>query len=119
MTRFKRFAAVAALVLAAAIGSFQIWKRGTPYGPVYRSPNGEYHVQKYSNWMLPYVAGPGQGSDAIGGYIRLFRRDGTLVHERFQSFTRDVEPVWSREKVYLKGIADMDTNPWILPSSSE
>lgn len=39
-------------------------------------------------------AGPGQGSDAAGGFVRLFDAEGHLLHERFVAFSRDVEPVW-------------------------
>ena len=28
------------------------------------------------------------------------------------------EPVWAERNVYLLGIAEMDDDPWVLPSSS-
>ena len=97
------------------------WKQGTPYQQPYWSPNGKYYVQKYSNLTLSRVppAMPGQGSDAIDGYIRLYDTDGRLLHERFGRFIRDVKPVWAGNKVYLMGIEEMDNDPWLLPNSSE
>ncbi len=62
---------------------------------------------------------PGQGSDMIDGYVRIFDKDGNLISERFVYFIRDVEPVWSGNKVYLMGVAEMDSDPWILPTSAE
>ncbi len=100
---------------------FLIWKKGTPYGERYWSPNGRYYVQKYSNltpWRLLPVM-PGQGSDAIDGYIRLFDKNGTLIHEHFETFIRDIQPVWAGKEVYLMGVAEMDNDPWLLPDSSE
>lgn len=62
---------------------------------------------------------PGQGSDSIDGYIRLYDRNGNPVHERFEIFIRDIKPLWAGEKVYLMGVKEMDDNPWILPANSE
>jgi hypothetical protein len=62
---------------------------------------------------------PGQGSDAIDGYIRLYDGNGSLIHERFETFIRDIKPLWAKEKVYLMGVKEMDNDPWILPTSSE
>lgn len=121
MKRPRRFVAVAALLCIAVIAGFFYWKQGTPYQQPFWSPNREYYVQKYSNFMPSrLVPGmPGHGSDAIGGYIRLYDKNGKLLHERLQEFTRDIEPQWAGNKVYLKGIADMDSNPWMLPGNSE
>jgi hypothetical protein len=62
---------------------------------------------------------PGQGGDAIDGYIRLYDSRGTLIHERFETFIRDIEPLWAGERVYLMGVKEMDDKPWILPTTSE
>jgi hypothetical protein len=62
---------------------------------------------------------PGQGSDAIDGYIRLYDKNGKLIDERFADFIRDVEPIWAGNKVYLMGVEEMDDDPWILPTTSE
>ena len=110
---------VALGLVAIVFAGFVYWKQGEPYQTAYRSPNGEYYIQKYTVAMPFGMAGPGQGSDAAGGYIRLFNRSGKMLHERRQDFFRDIRPVWAREKVYLLGIAEMDNDPWILPSSSE
>jgi hypothetical protein len=61
----------------------------------------------------------GHGSDRINGYIRLYDKDGRLIDERFVFFIRDIDPLWAGTRVHLRGVADMDTNPWILPHSSE
>jgi hypothetical protein len=100
---------------------FWLWKQGTPYQQPFWSPNGQYYVQKYSNLtfskLMPVM--PGQGSDTIDGYIRLYRKDGTLLHERFAPFIRDVEPVWAGEKVFLMGVDEIDNDPWILTTSAD
>ena len=111
------------VLLSCVIGtaSFFFWKKGTPYQQPYWSPNGQYYVQKYSNLTLSRFVStmPGQGSDTINGYIRLYDKNGKLIHERFAVFIRDVEPMWAGNKVYLMGVEEMDDDPWILPTSSE
>jgi hypothetical protein len=97
------------------------WKRGTPYQPAVWSPNGQYYVQKYSNLTLSklWPVAPGHGSDSVDGYIRLYDKNGRMIHERFERFIRDVEPLWAGTRVYLRGVAAMDNDPWNLPSSAE
>jgi hypothetical protein len=109
---------VACLLIVVA---FRFWKAGTPFQARAWSPNQRYYVQKYANWGPSCIvpAGPGQGSDTVGGYVRLYSRDGRMLHERFARFSRDIQPVWSREKVYLLGIPETESAPWILPDSSE
>jgi hypothetical protein len=87
--------ALAAVCGGSSLLGFYLWKQGTPYQPPFWSPNKQYYVQKYSNFtpLRLLAAMPGQGSDTIDGYVRLYRRDGTLLHERFVIFVRDVEPV--------------------------
>ncbi len=117
----KRLLAFLLVLAAVGVLGFVLWKRGTPYQQPYWSPNGKYYVQKYSNatlfGLLPVPRG--HGSDGVNGYIRLYDRNGSLIHEKFESFIRDVDPLWTRNKVYLRGIPKMDADPWILPSSSE
>ncbi len=121
MKRHKRWIAAAALLLVASLASFFLWKRGTPYQQPYWSPNHQYYVQKYSNLMLSNLLPgmPGHGSDAIGGYIRLYDKNGKLLHERLQNFIRDIDPVWAGNKVYLRGVPEMDNAPWVLPGRAE
>jgi hypothetical protein len=109
------------LLCVTGAASFFFWKKGTPYQPPYWSPNGQYYVQKYSNLTLSRFVStmPGQGSDAIDGYIRLYDKNGELIHERFADFIRDVKPIWAENKVYLMGVEEMDNDPWILPTTSE
>ncbi|MEW6737262.1 MAG: hypothetical protein AB1489_38610 [Acidobacteriota bacterium] len=111
------------LVLVFLFGwlAFLFWKQGEPYQEPYWSPNHRYYLQKYSNLtlsnFLPMM--PGQGSDSINGYIRLYDAKGNLLYERFETFIRDITPVWADNRVYLLGVAEMDNDPWILPTSSE
>lgn len=115
--------AVAALVLAllALLAGFLTWRRGTPWQPPESSPNGLYYVQKYATWsprvFLP--AGPGQGSDGVSGFLRLFTRDGRLLAERWAPFLRDVRPVWAGDRVFLLGIPELEDAPWILPGPAD
>ena len=116
MRRIPRSTIVVVLVVAVGIGSIAVlWKRGTPYQEPFWSPNRQYYVQKYANWTPVLVQGSRRGSDAIDGYIRLYDRNGELIAERFATFVRDVEPLWVGDKVYLKGVAAMDADPWLLP----
>ena|SRR5215831_5925208 len=121
MSRLKKILAVVLLAAALSVWGFFAWKRGTPYQSPYWSPNGAFYVQKYSN-PSPFssvTATPGQGSDSIGGYIRLYDRAGKMLHERYVPFSRDVEPLWSGNRVFLRGVAAMDNDPWILPRPVE
>lgn len=121
--RQKRWLRRLALLLAAAIvlvAAFLFWRGGAPYQSASWSPNGRYYIQKYSNFSISsFFPGAGRGSDSIDGYIRLYDKDGVLIHERFAYFIRDIEPVWAGNKVYLKGVAELDNDPWILPGASE
>ena len=109
------------LLVVVGAGGYLWWRQGTPYQDRIYSPNRQYYIQKYSNLTLSRFIGvmPGQGSDTIDGYIRLYAADGTLIHERFETFIRDIRPVWDGRNVYLLGVAEMDTDPWILPLLSE
>lgn len=109
------------LVAGMPILGFVLWKRGTPYQAPFWSPNGDFYVQKYSNPTLSGLrsAMPGQGSDAIDGYIRLYDRNGKLLGERFEFFIRDIDPLWAGNKVYLRGVPQMDAAPWILPHGAD
>jgi hypothetical protein len=117
----KLLLSIALLLCVTGAASFFFWKKGTPYQRPYWSPNSQYYIQKYSNLtpsrFIPTM--PGQGSDAINGYIRVYDKNGKLIHERFAEFIRDVEPIWAGNKVYLLGVEEMDNDPWILPSTSE
>ena len=122
MKRYQKiFVFLAVLLFGVGTFCYFVWKKGTPYQTAFWSPNNQYYVQKYSN-LTPsrfIPAMPGQGSDTIDGYVRLFDKNGKLIDEVFVTFIRDVEPVWVGNKVYLTGVAEMDDNPWILPASSE
>src|SRR5690242_18072198 len=122
MKRYQKILLLTICLLVCAVTiSYFVWKPGTLYQSPFWSPNKQYYVQKYSNLTFSKFipVAPGQGSDMIDGYVRLFDKDGRLLNERFVFFIRDVEPVWSGQKVYLNGVAEMDNDPWILPTSSE
>ena len=109
-----------ALLIAVSAAGVVFWSRGTPYQDPYWSPNREYYVQKYSNFTWRRLINTaGAGSDAVDGYIRVYDKNGNLLHERYESFIRDIEPLWSGNKVYLVGVAAMDSNPWVLPTSAQ
>lgn len=114
-------AALGGVLLLGALAAFWAWHRGEPYGAPQVSPNGRFFVQKYSNltWSRFIPGMPGHGSDGIDGYIRLYDRDGHLLHEWFQTFLRDVEPVWSGDRLYLMGMEDRRDLPYRLPRSAE
>jgi hypothetical protein len=109
------------LLFVIGAASFFFWKKGTPYQQPFWSPNGQYYVQKYSNITFSRFVStmPGQGSDATDGYIRLYDKNGKLIHQRFAYFIRDVKPIWAGNKVYLMGVEEMDNDPWILPATAE
>jgi len=108
-----------ALLLIGTVASYR-WYVGTPYQAPYRSPNDHYYVQKYATLSLSSLVGamPGQGSDTIDGFIRLHAHDGAVLAERWVTFMRDIKPVWADDRVYLLGVAEMDNDPWLLPSSA-
>lgn len=117
----KVFIFIVGLIFLAILISFTYWKKGTPYQEAFFSPNKKYYIQKYSNLTLSnFIAVmPGQGSDSINGYIRLYDKDNNLINERFETFIRDIEPIWADDRVYLLGVEEMDNDPWVLPTSSE
>lgn len=110
---------VLVVVLGIGVVATSRWKRGTPYQQPFWSPNRQYYVQKFENWSPAFLHAGRRGSDGIDGYIRLYDRNGVLIAERFQTFLRDVEPLWAGDKVYLKGVAAMDDDPWLLPGRAD
>ncbi|NTW48635.1 MAG: hypothetical protein HGB19_02655 [Chlorobiales bacterium] len=120
MKRYTVLIVTGVLITAIVVG-FMVWKQGTPYQSRYYSPNHRYYVQKYHTVSLSsfMMAMPGQGSDMIDGYIRLYDQNDRMVYERFETFIRDVKPIWAGREVFLMGVEEMDNSPWILPQSSE
>src|SRR6266700_700832 len=109
------FAAIAILCTAAG---YHAWKKGEPYQDRYWSSNRQYYVQKFSNLSFSRFVDvmPGQGSDGIDGYIRLYHKKGTLLNEHFAFFIRDMEPLWVNNMVYaIRGSSYWDDHPWKLP----
>jgi hypothetical protein len=116
MRKPRRLAILVGLLAVALFVVYLQWKKGVPYQAPYVSPDGKFYVQKFSNFshhrLMAWM--PGQGSDAIDGYIRLYDKDGHLLAEGFHTFIRDIEPVWGDGVVYLKGVPSMDGSPWRL-----
>ena len=77
-------------------------------------------MQKYRVFnVVQMPTMPGQGSDAIDGYIRIHDKNGKIIHERFYKFIRDTEAIWSGNKVILMSGGATEDNVLILPSSAE
>lgn len=124
MKKYQTAAAALVILFLLGIGAvyYFVWKPGKPYGDPFWSPNRQYYLQKFSNLTVSRFqpAMPGQGSDAIEGYIRLFDKDGNLLDEIFITYlARDIKPVWAEKKIYIIGVSELDDAPWILPSSAE
>lgn len=119
--RYKYSLMILVVVVVLGVSGYLRWKEGVLYQGRFYSPNYAYYVQKYTNPTFRRLTGamPGQSSDMVDGYIRLFAADGTLLQERFETFIRDIEPVWADSAVYLRGVEEMDNAPWLLPTSSE
>ncbi|NTV46104.1 MAG: hypothetical protein HGB11_06200 [Chlorobiales bacterium] len=117
----KRLLIILGIAVTTGLIGYFVWKQGTPYQSRYYSPNRQFYIQKYHNISFSsfMVAMPGQGSDMIDGYIRLYDQNDQMICERFETFIRDIEPVWAGREVFLMGVDDMDNDPWILPQLSE
>jgi len=121
MKRYQKILLCAVcLLVCAGMASYFLWKRGTPYSSPDWSPNGQYYIQRYRvvtiSGFIPST--PGNGSDNIEGYVRLFDKEGNCLEEVFISYlVREMRPVWHGNKVYA--VSELDDKPWILPSSSE
>ena len=120
MNRRLKITIFTVMVLVLLFMMLYAWYQGTPYQERFHSPNKAYYVQKYKTLSLNNfrVAMPGQGSDSVDGFIRLYNQQGNLLHQRYETFIRDIEPVWSGQNIFLMGVEEMDNNPWVLPSSS-
>ena len=96
---------VTVAVISVAVVAY-FWCRARPYQDRFYSPNGHFYIQKYSAGGGFKVASVGGGSDMIDGYIRIYRSDDRLIHERFHTFIRDIRPVWDGHHVLLTGCAE-------------
>ncbi len=111
----KKKLIIYSVLLSTLIFLYFQWKQGKPFGEPMWSPDGEYYIQRYSvETFFPSFSLPGSGSDSIGGFIRLFTKDGMLLREEFE-FSMLVlhdSPEWSSDSVHFK------THPWFrLPRS--
>lgn len=120
MKRYQKiFLILSVFLICAGTILFYLWKRGTPYQTPFYSPNGQYYAQKYHNITLSSFAPamPGNGSDNIDGYIRIYDKDGNLLYEKFYTYLVGHEVHWHRNTVFVMGSADDEI--WTLPSSAE
>ena len=120
MKRYQKILLIAVgLLVCAGMILFIVWKRGAPYQTPDWSPNREYYVQKYHNLTLSSFtpAMPGNGSDNIDGYIRIFDKNGNCLYEKFYTYLVGKEVRWYKNQVYVMGSDDDEI--WTLPSNSE
>jgi len=104
-------AAVAAVFLAYQ--AYYALYPGTEYQQKEYSPNQAFYYQKYrlyswSNW-IPGMGMPGDGDGSryrIGGYLRVFRADGTLEGETYDGCVSVVEVFWGGDSVVAFGCTD-------------
>ncbi|MGZ0787139.1 hypothetical protein ACXM5X_29785 [Pseudomonas saponiphila] len=95
------------LVLGAALALFLAYQAygwfyyGTPYQGRGYSPDQAFYYQKYRlfSWRtwIPSMTMPGEGDSSrysVGGYLRVFKADGTLVGQSYDDCIAVVEVSW-------------------------
>lgn len=106
---------VVALLMTIYMGSLTWRASATPFGAKKESPDGKYYIQFYSVWTLSRLAftAPGQGSDNIDGFIRLYNHEGKLLEETFRTYlVAYSKVVWTEDSVFFLG----DGPSWRLPA---
>jgi len=113
----KVFGIAVTVALLLCIGVYRMWRSSATLIPGWtsHSPDGRFRIEFYRVWTMSGWLGtpPGQGSDAIDGFIRLYRSDGTLLQETYRNFLRGYEPRWSDDEAYFPG----DGPVWKLPET--
>lgn len=101
-------------LLFLIIGGLKICYWGSEYAS-YVSPDGQHKIVLDSVASVSQLgmAMPGQSSDYIDGYVRLYDARGTKLNERFVRGLKFIEPHWTETTVYFMG----DEFEWHLPSS--
>lgn len=91
----------AALALFLAYQAYGSFYYGTPYQGRDYSPDQAFYYQKYRlfswrPWILSMTM-PGDGDSSrysVGGYLRVFKADGTLVGQSYDDCIAVVEVSW-------------------------
>ena len=108
-----------AVTIALGFGAYGLWRSSATLIPEWTSysPDGRFRIEFYRVWTTSGLlfTPPGNGSDNIDGFIRLYRSDGTLLQETYRSFLVAYEPRWSDDEAYFLG----DGPIWKLPKSPE
>ncbi|WP_047303790.1 hypothetical protein [Pseudomonas fluorescens] len=91
----------AALALFLAYQAYGSFYYGTPYQGRDYSPDQAFYYQKYRlfSWRtwIPSMTMPGDGDSSrysVGGYLRVFKADGTLVGQSYDDCIAVVEVSW-------------------------
>ncbi|QNH78057.1 hypothetical protein GGD92_07275 [Pseudomonas protegens] len=91
----------AALALFLAYQAYGSFYHGTPYQGRDYSPDQAFYYQKYRlfSWRtwIPSMTMPGDGDSSrysVGGYLRVFKADGTLVGQSYDDCIAVVEVSW-------------------------
>lgn len=111
--RTRIFCAVAAVFLA--FQGYYSFYYGYTYQPPRYSPNKALYYQKYrlfswSRW-IPSMGMPGDGAQSLyrtGGYVRVFKADGTLQGQFYDSCVAMTEVHWHADAVTGFGCSDND-----------
>lgn len=105
MKKIKPILGVALAVFLAyqAYGSFYY---GKPYEARRYSPDQAFYYQKYRlfSWRtwIPTMTMPGDGDSSrysVGGYLRVFKADGTLLGQSYDGCIAVVEVFWYDDAV--------------------
>lgn len=107
------------LVLGAALALFLAYQAygwfyyGTPYQGRGYSPDQAFYYQKYRlfSWRtwIPSMTMPGDGDSSrysVGGYLRVFKADGTLVAQSYDRCISVVEVFLSDESLVGFGCSE-------------
>lgn len=96
--------------------SFLNWKNnGWAMKTKHYSPQKNFYISYYALDVIPdffHFTLPGQGSDYLGGYIRLYSKDGVLLKEVYTDWFYGVEFFWERDSITLLGGVNRQ---WKLP----
>ncbi|WP_414158416.1 hypothetical protein ACMGG8_22165 [Pseudomonas sp. BNK-45] len=100
------------LILGTALAVFLAYQAygwfyyGTPYQGRNYSPDQAFYYQKYRlfSWRtwIPTMTMPGDGDSSrysVGGYLRVFKADGTLVGQSYDGCIAVVEVSWYDDAV--------------------
>lgn len=113
--RTRILCAVVAVFLA--FQGYYAFYYGYTYEKPYYSPNQAFYYQKYrlfswSRW-IPSVGMPGDGAQSLyntGGYVRVFRADGTLEGQFYNNCVAMTEVHWTGDSIVGFGCDESGDN---------